>query len=366
MTGSSLEKCFSNKTVLVTGHTGFKGSWLCIWLHMLGAKVIGISDRVPTNPSNFEASNIGEIVEDRRINLINREELEDAVKEAKPDFVFHLAAQALVKQSYQDPIETLQTNIMGTANLLESLRKIKNSCVAVMITSDKCYDNVEWEWGYRENDRLGGKDPYSASKGGAELVIRTYFESFLKNTPVRLGIARAGNVIGGGDWAPDRLVPDCIRAWSENEIVEIKNPATTRPWQLVLEPLGGYLCLAVSLFKNRELSGEAFNFGPIAENNFTVDQLITEMQKHWSNVKWKNASPDSAKIYEASLLKLNCDKALHRLNWRPTYNFAETVAATMQWYKAFYQGRDDMQDLCKKHIREYYDVSLAKGIDWAL
>jgi CDP-glucose 4,6-dehydratase len=333
---------------------------------MLGAKVIGISDRIPTNPSNFEASNISQIVDDRRINLIDRRVLEDAVVTTKPDFIFHLAAQALVNKSYQDPIETLQTNIMGTANLLESLRKLKNKCVAVMITSDKCYDNVEWEWGYRENDRLGGKDPYSASKGGAELVIHTYFESFLKNTSIRLGIARAGNVIGGGDWAHDRLVPDCIRAWSENEVVEIKNPATTRPWQLVLEPLGGYLSLAVSLDMRKELSGEAFNFGPLSENNFTVDQLITEMQKHWTNVKWKDASAESGKVYEASLLKLNCDKALHRLNWRPTYNFSDTVRATMEWYKAFYQGSENMQVLCQQHIKDYCDVSRNKGIEWAL
>lgn len=366
MTSSLLEKCFRDKTVLVTGHTGFKGSWLSILLNLLGAKVIGISDRVPTNPSNFKASKLDQMIEDRRINLIWKEELENAIVEAKPDFVFHLAAQALVNKSYQDPIETLQSNIMGTANLLESLRKLKNKCVAVMITSDKCYDNVEWDWGYRENDKLGGKDPYSASKGGAELVIRTYYESFLKNTSIRIGIARAGNVIGGGDWAPDRLVPDCIRAWSANETVSIKNPGTTRPWQLVLEPLGGYLCLAHSLSKTGDLSGEPFNFGPLSENNYTVDQLVEEMQKHWANVKWINASPESSKLYEASLLKLNCDKALHRLNWRPTYNFFDTVEATMEWYKTFYQGTGNMRELCQRQIQEYCDVSRKKGIRWAL
>ena len=366
MTRSSLEKCFKNKTVIVTGHTGFKGSWLSIWLHMLGARVVGISDRVPTNPSNFQASKLNQIVDDLRINLIDREQLEAAVVSTKPDFVFHLAAQALVNKSYQDPIETLQSNIMGTGNLLESLRKLENRCVAVMITSDKCYDNVEWDWGYRENDRLGGKDPYSASKGGAELVIRTYYESFLKQTSIRLGIARAGNVIGGGDWAPDRLVPDCVRAWSKNKTVEIKNPGATRPWQLVLEPLGGYLCLADTLSKSGALSGEAFNFGPMAENNFTVDQLIGEMQKYWNNVKWTNASPESPRYYEASLLKLNCDKALHRLNWRPTYNFIDTVRSTMEWYKTYYQDRDNMQGLCRQHINEYCNVSRDKNIEWAL
>ena len=366
MTSSSLEKCFKNRTVLITGHTGFKGSWLSIWLHMLGARVVGISDRVPTNPSNFEASKLEQIVEDLRINLINRKELEAAILSIRPDFVFHLAAQALVTKSYQDPIETLQSNIMGTANLLESLRKLDHQCVAVMITSDKCYDNVEWEWGYRENDRLGGKDPYSASKGGAELVIRAYYESFLKQTHVQLGIARAGNVIGGGDWAPDRLVPDCVHAWSINKTVEIKNPKTTRPWQLVLEPLGGYLCLANSLSTGGELSGEAFNFGPLAQNNFTVDQLISEMQKHWDNVKWVDASPDSPKYYEASLLKLNCDKALHRLDWRPTYDFVDTVKSTMEWYKAFYQGRDSLRELCQQQIREYCEKSRKNKIKWAL
>jgi CDP-glucose 4,6-dehydratase len=366
MIGSKLENCFKDKTVLITGHTGFKGSWLSIWLHMLGARVVGISDRIPTVPSNFDVSGIDQFVEDNRIDLIDKKSLIDAVVAARPDFVFHLAAQALVRESYRDPIETLQTNIMGTANLLESLRTLERNCVAVMITSDKCYDNVEWEWGYRENDRLGGKDPYSASKGGAELVIRTYFESFLKNSEIRVGTARAGNVIGGGDWAPDRLVPDCIRAWSENRVVSVKNPNTTRPWQLVLEPLGGYLSLAMSLNQSDALCGQAFNFGPLAEINYTVIQLIEAMQQHWDNVMWKTTAADSVQVYEAGLLKLNCDKALHHLHWRPTYDFSSTVAATMAWYKYFYEDGNNMINLCRHQIQEYFNASRSKDIEWSL
>ncbi|MGI9317395.1 MAG: CDP-glucose 4,6-dehydratase [bacterium] len=366
MIGSSLESCFKGKTVLVTGHTGFKGSWLSIWLNMLGAKVVGVSDRIPTSPSNFEASEVGRSVEDIRINLIEHESVYKVIEDTAPDFVFHLAAQALVNKSYQDPIETLQTNIMGTANLLDALRNRNKKCVAVMITSDKCYDNVEWEWGYRENDRLGGKDPYSASKGGAEFVIRTFFESYLKNSLVRLGTARAGNVIGGGDWAADRLVPDCVRAWSDRAIVKIKNPNTTRPWQLVLEPLGGYLCLAMSLDRSDTLSGEAFNFGPLAESNYSVIQLIEAMQQYWENVRYEVTAADTKKVYEAGLLKLNCDKALLKLKWKPTYDFSDTVASTVSWYKDFYQNCDDMRALCEKQIQDYFNASREQEIEWAL
>ncbi|MBT7754317.1 MAG: CDP-glucose 4,6-dehydratase, partial [Gammaproteobacteria bacterium] len=242
----NLEKVFKDKRVLVTGHTGFKGSWLTLWLVRLGAKVIGLSDDVPTTPSNFEVNNISKIIEDNRVDIRNYDLVSNIVNSANPDFVFHLAAQSLVRESYDQPLKTFEINAMGTANILQALISVDKKVTVVMITSDKAYDNVEWVWGYKETDRLGGKDPYSASKGMAELVIKTYFESFIKNKTdnITLGIARAGNVIGGGDWAKDRIVPDCIRSWSINQSVKIRNPNSTRPWQHVFEPLSGYLSLA--------------------------------------------------------------------------------------------------------------------------
>lgn len=361
-----LENCFAGKTVLITGHTGFKGSWLATWLHDLGARVIGLSDRVPTEPANFDASRVHELLEDRRCDLADRDGVRDIVSACRPDFVFHLAAQALVRESYARPVETLMTNIMGTAHVLDALRGLESPCVAILITSDKCYDNVEWEWGYRENDRLGGKDPYSASKGGAELVIRTFFESWMRDSAVRVGVTRAGNVIGGGDWAANRLVPDCVRAWSRGESVIINNPGATRPWQLVLEPLGGYLALAMALAESPALQGEAFNFGPLAENDYSVAELIDAMQQHWDHVRWEQASAAADRIHEAGLLKLNCDKAMHHLGWRPSYGFDETVAATMDWYRQFHAGSTDMQAFSREQIRQYRQAARSRGLAWSL
>ena len=362
---SKLEQCFNNKTVLITGHTGFKGSWLSVWLHLLGAKVIGVSDSIPTNPANFLVSKLSSIVEDNRCDIRELGDLSKIIDQVQPDFVFHLAAQAIVKDSYTSSIETLSTNIMGTSNVLESLKRINKTCVAIMITSDKCYDNVEWSWGYRETDRLGGKDPYSASKGAAELIIRTYVESFFQDSNIKIGVGRAGNVIGGGDWAPFRLVPDCIRSWAKKETVQINNPKSTRPWQIVLEPLSGYLNLALALNGDNKLHGHAFNFGPLAENNYSVQTLIEEMQKHWGNVNWKTTNPINDQVYEAGLLKLNCDKALHYLKWIPTYDFQDTIASTMSWYKYFYNGSADMMQVTKNQLEDYQRTAKAKGLNWA-
>jgi CDP-glucose 4,6-dehydratase len=239
-------------------------------------------------------------------------------------------------------LETIEINSIGSANILEALRVLDKDVVAVMITSDKAYDNLEWVWGYRETDRLGGKDPYSASKGMAELAIRSYIESFFnaKDSNVRVGIARAGNVIGGGDWAIDRIVPDCIEAWSENKVVDIRSPNATRPWQHVLEPLSGYLSLAVHLATDNKINGEAYNFGPNAENNYSVRVLIDEMAKYWDKIQWNDVSNDIKHVHEAGLLKLNCDKALFDLNWKPTLSFEETVKMTVEWYKDYYQNTD--------------------------
>ena len=250
---------FCGARVLITGHTGFKGSWLSQWLKYLGAEVSGIALDPPSHPSHFETIDLAGQIEDHRLDIRDRNRLIERVQEIQPDFVFHLAAQALVRSSYENPLYTMESNTMGSANILEALRELKKPVVAVMITSDKAYENSEWVWGYRETDRLGGKDPYSASKGMAELLIRSYIESFFnaKDSNVTVGITRAGNVIGGGDWALNRIVPDCMTAWSNGEIVNIRSPHATRPWQHVLEPLSGYLVLASNLAESRTRHGQA-------------------------------------------------------------------------------------------------------------
>jgi CDP-glucose 4,6-dehydratase len=360
---------YKNKTILVTGHTGFKGAWLSLWLKNLGAKVIGISIDVPSIPSHFDAAQINYHVEDCRVDIRDIDSLTALVKKVQPDFVFHLAAQALVRPSYADPLETIATNALGSANVLNTLRSLSKPVVAVMITSDKAYDNMEWVWGYRETDRLGGKDPYSASKGMAELVIRTFVESYFNNSGsnVRVGTTRAGNVIGGGDWAVDRIVPDCMQAWSKNEAVDIRSPIATRPWQHVLEPLSGYLTLGAMLASNNELHGEAYNFGPLAHQNHSVKELIDEMAKYWDHVRWNDVSESEEHPHEAGLLKLNCDKALFDLNWMPTLRFEETVRMTVEWYKHFYQSSDNsMYDFTITQIEEYTRLAQNKEMNWAI
>jgi len=273
---------YQGKRVLVTGHTGFKGSWLTTWLLRLGANVIGVSKDVPTHPAMFEELALAGRIKHIQADIRALDTLRDVISGEQPDFIFHLAAQAIVSISYSDPADTMTTNVVGTMNILEALRKLERPCVAVLITSDKCYDNVEWVWGYRETDRLGGKDIYSGSKGAAELVIRSYLHSFFQDHhPVRLAIGRAGNVIGGGDWAKDRIVADCMRAWGEGRSVEIRSPNATRPWQHVLEPLSGYLSLGQALVQQSQLHGEAFNFGPRAGQNQTVVELLGALGQHW-------------------------------------------------------------------------------------
>ena len=320
---SSFSNIFFGKNVLVTGHTGFKGSWLSLWLNKLGADVYGISIDVPTKPSHFLCTDLSSHVNDYRIDITDLIALRNLINDIQPDFVFHLAAQSLVRQSYKDPLETITTNAIGSANILESLRVLNKNVVAIMITSDKVYDNVEWERGYHESDRLGGKDPYSASKGMAELAIRAYVESFfnMNDKNVRIGIVRAGNVIGGGDWAIDRIVPDCMRAWSNSEVVNIRNPHATRPWQHVLEPLSGYLALAIDLKNSSQRHGEAYNFGPSAQQDCNVSVLINEMAKNWDKVSWNDTSSSENHLHEAGLLKLNCDKSFNDLHWQSTLNF---------------------------------------------
>ena len=362
-----LHNAFAEKTVLITGNTGFKGAWLTAWLKQLGARVVGVALAPPTVPSHFVAANLAQGMTDLRIDIRDRAALEEAVVAAQPDYAFHLAAQALVRRSYDDPLETWQTNVMGTLHVLEALRKLDKVCAAVIITSDKCYDNVEWVWGYRETDAMGGPDPYSASKGAAELAIRSHIKSYFPkgSSKVRIASARAGNVIGGGDWASDRIVPDCVKAWSVDRSVELRNPHSTRPWQHVLEPLSGYLALAVALAQRQELHGEPFNFGPQAQQNHSVLELVQQMSKHWEQVRWHDVSGAVAGPYESGLLKLNCDKALHDLHWHAVMGFEDTVRMTADWYRGYYQQSDQIAATTDAQITAYTLIAKQSGLEWA-
>lgn len=357
---------YRDKKVLITGHTGFKGTWLSLWLSLLGADVVGLSDREFEEPSNFVASGVAGMLDDRRADVRDAIAVKRLVDEIQPDFIFHLAAQSLVRRSYNTPLETLSVNGLGTANVLEALRGLDKPVVAIMITSDKAYDNLEWKWGYRETDRIGGKDPYSASKGLAELVLQSYLHSFFTapSTQLRLGIARAGNVIGGGDWAVDRIVPDCVRACARGARVQVRNPSATRPWQHVLEPLSGYLVLGQELARCIDFHGEAYNFGPPSNQNHTVGELIGGMVKYWPSLNWADVSSDK-NPHEAGLLKLNCDKAFADLAWLPVLFFDETVRFTADWYKTFYEGSGSMRDFSLSQINEYTHLAAQRGILWA-
>jgi CDP-glucose 4,6-dehydratase len=363
---SNLNSTFSNKRVLITGHTGFKGSWLSAWLNLLGANVYGYSIDTPTTPCHFDVAKLNTIISDFRADICDYNVLSKYIVDTQPDFIFHLAAQPLVKASYDNPILTWQTNTMGTLNVLESLKLLKKKCVVIFITSDKCYDNVEWIWGYKETDSLGGPDPYSASKGAAELVIKSSIKSFFpKYSNIKIGIGRAGNVIGGGDWALDRIVPDCITACSLNKIVELRNPKATRPWQHVLEPLSGYLNLAYKLNLDDSFHGEPFNFGPPANQNNSVGELVVEMSKYWNNIKWKDVSSNYGGPYESGLLKLNCDKALHYLKWKAIWDFETTIKNTVMWYKSYYEDNVDMKKLTENQINSYMSQAVQLNLEWA-
>ena len=362
----TLQNSYKGKTVLVTGHTGFKGTWLIAWLKQLGAKVVGVSLAPISDPSHFIEGGYGNTIIDLRIDIRNYKNLRDAILDSKPDYIFHLAAQSLVRKSYEDPLGTWETNTIGTMHVLEALRQLKKKCSAIIITSDKCYENVEWVWGYREQDALGGLDPYSSSKGAAELAVRSYVNSFFpKESMVRIASARAGNVIGGGDWSLDRIVPDCIRAWSSSKAVQLRSPNSTRPWQHVLEPLSGYLSLGVALGKQGQLHGEAFNFGPKAQQNHSVLELVKEMALHWDKVQWQDMSNSLSGPYESGLLKLNCDKALHHLGWHAVMNFKETVQLTAEWYKTYYQNSEVIKTTTISQIETYTKLAQHHELSWS-
>lgn len=356
---------YRGRRVLVTGHTGFKGSWLALWLEALGAEVAGFSVDIPTDPSNFELLGLKDRMKHYVGDVRDLAQFGSVLDDFRPDSVFHLAAQAVVRTSITDPAATFETNVMGMVNVLEAIRTRPTIQMALLITSDKAYRNEEWHWGYRETDALGGKDPYSASKSCADLVAQSYYHSFMKDGPTRIAIARAGNVIGGGDWAADRIVPDCIRAWSTDTSVAVRSPRATRPWQHVLEPVAGYLWLGARLIQDGKVNGEAFNFGPDAKVNQSVEQLIEAMSKRWPGSGWRVPEGFERGGEEATLLKLSCDKALALLHWSAVLQFDETVAFTADWYAAWKSGRSDMLQFTRNQIAQYADLGSARGAPWA-
>ena len=359
---------YKDRRVLVTGHTGFKGSWLSTWLLDLGATVAGYSLNIPTQPSHFESLAITKKIEHFTGDILDKKALQQVFKQFRPEIVFHLAAQPLVRESYKNPALTLETNAIGTLNLLECLRENPSSVtVAVLVTSDKCYENVEWLWGYRENDPLGGNDLYSASKACAEIISNAYMKSFFEDGGPCIATARAGNVIGGGDWANDRVIPDCVRAWSEGEPVILRNPSSTRPWQHVLEPLSGYLTLGQKLFEgNLTAKNQSFNFGPQTQINQSVADLITKIARLWPGAKSELQRQTNSEKPEAILLKLNCDKALEILQWKAILDFEETANMTSKWYQSFYnQGPSSISKITSGQIQEYFEKAAQLNLPWA-
>jgi len=340
------------KRVLVTGHTGFKGSWLCMWLHALGAEVHGFALDPPTTPSLYEVADVAGLMQsDVRADLADLVKLRMAVESVQPEVVLHLAAQPLVRESYADPVGTFRTNVLGTAHVLEAVRHVDSVRAVVVVTTDKVYENREWLYPYRENDRLGGHDPYSASKAAAELVVDSYRKSFFSGeTAPRIATARAGNVIGGGDWAADRLVPDCLRAFQDGKPVRIRYPDAVRPWQHVLEPLCGYLLLAEDLFSGAVREG-AWNFGPDSRDNRSVGEIANETSKLWGG----NAVVDvigGDHPHEAGQLRLDASLAVQKLGWKPRCPVAEALMITVAWHKAWLAG-EGMREVSVRQIEVF-------------
>ena len=356
---------WEGKKVLITGHTGFKGSWLSLWLNKLGAQVIGYSLPPPTKPSLFEAANIKSGINSIIGDIRDLKHIKAVIAEHQPEIIFHMAAQSLVRYSYEHPSETYSTNIMGTANVLEAIRTSENVCVAIIVTSDKCYENNEWIWGYRENDPVGGYDPYSSSKGCAELITQAYRNSYFSgknnnNRTAYIASVRAGNVIGGGDWAEDRLIPDIMKAFLKNRSPLIRSPNAIRPWQHVLEPLNGYLMLAERLWEFGPDFAEAWNFGPNIEDAKPVSWISDYLTRLWGyGVKCKFDSVqhphESDHLHEARYLKLDCSKAMTLLGWSPKLSLNKALELTVDWYQ-MYKKEKDMRDITEKQILHYQDM----------
>jgi len=363
---------YRGKSVLVTGHTGFKGAWLAHWLLELGAEVHGFALAPHTTPTLFDQLGLADRLHQELADLRDASAVRRLLLAAQPDFVFHLAAQSLVRESYAHPSETYAVNVMGTINVLEAMRELAKPCAAVLITTDKCYENREWVYGYREQDPLGGHDPYSSSKAAAEIAIASWRRAFFQDHPVRIASARAGNVVGGGDWAPDRIVPDCIRALQQGRSILVRNKVATRPWQHVLESLSGYLQLGAEIHRaalNSQPSTlnslcSAFNFGPSHVSNRTVAELVAEVLKHWPG-NWEDRSDPNA-AHEAKLLNLATDKAYHWLRWQPVWNFEQTIAASVNWYRRCAADASQARSLTLNQINDYVKAARSAGVPWAL
>ncbi len=357
---------YQGKKVLITGHTGFKGSWLALWLAKMGAEVIGYSLPALSQPNHLDLLNLDiiSVIGDIR----DQAKLEETFATHQPDIVFHLAAQPLVRLSYKKPFETFETNVMGTIRVFEACRRTASVKAIVNITSDKCYDNREWIWGYRENDPMGGYDPYSASKGCAELVTTSFRNSFFnldeygRTHHVLLASCRAGNVIGGGDWADDRLIPDIMRAVADNQKVAIRNPYATRPWQHVLEPLSGYLLLGRRLIEGKKEFAEGWNFGPGDEGSVTVEEAVKHLKKSWDRINYQISIPERP-LHEANLLKLDCSKAHIKLQWNNVWNAEQTFAKTASWYQNFY---DNGRLVSGRDLTDYLNDATQKNVSWAV
>ena len=351
---------FYKKKIIITGSTGFKGSWLSLWLTYFGAKVMGLSLNPISTPSNFKVLKLKKKIIFKKIDIKKKHLLEKEIKKFKPDFIFHLAAEAIVKNAYENPLNAWETNSLGTINLIDSIKNIKTKLNVIIITSDKVYKNIETKKGSKENDTLGGHDPYSASKASADLACQSYYHSFLKHKKnLRICIARAGNVIGGGDWSENRVIPDCIKNWSKNKSVIIRNPNSTRPWQHVFDVLNGYLMLAIKLKKDKNINGQAFNFGPKIEKNLKVIHVVKKMQKRWGNAKWKIKKVSS--FSENKLLYLNSNKAKKLLKWQSKLDLNATINYTADWYKEYYFNKKNILNFSILQIKKFEKLKNKKS-----
>lgn len=355
----SIQVTYRQRKVFVTGHTGFKGSWLALWLHQLGARVTGYALPPTTTPNLFTLAEIeASLTHHHLADIREASYLKEALQASEAEIVFHLAAQPLVRASYRDPLTTWQTNVQGTVNVLDAVRHCPSVRAVVVITTDKCYENQEWPWGYRESDTLGGHDPYAASKAAAELVVQSYRRSFLEQQGVLVATARAGNVIGGGDWSEDRLIPDAVRALASGTPLVIRNPQATRPWQHVLEPLRGYLQLGAGLLAGHTPWARAFNFGPSMAGNRTVEQILCELKKHWPTLEWHVDAP-SVTRHETNLLCLDSSLARQWLSWVPRWSLEEGITQTAQWCEAVTKSPNQARTACLETIASYEPITVS-------
>ncbi|WPX07796.1 CDP-glucose 4,6-dehydratase [Anaerocellum danielii] len=357
---------YKYRNVFITGNTGFKGSWLTIWLNKLNANVVGYALPPYTVPNMFDICKLSIKSECIFGDIRDYESLYKAMKKSKPEIVFHLAAQPLVRLAYREPISTYETNIMGTVNVLEAARKIDSIKAVIVVTSDKCYENKEWIYGYRENDPLGGFDPYSSSKSCCELIVAAYRNSYYNQIGKALATVRAGNVIGGGDWSDERLIPDCIKALSEAKVIKIRKPKAIRPWQYILEPLAGYLWLGANMLSDNKSFNSAWNFGPEEGNILTVEEIVNLVIKVWGGGSYEIDNPKD-NFYETDLLKLDTSKAKSYLGWKPILDIQKTIYKTIEWYKHYYYNKEiDMYDYSLQQIEEYEKISKENKIPWSL